>query len=245
MSRLTLQDVLTATATPFPKFQSLRRRNQIGLAFGRSVAAASLSYVAADCVGLMLVDVLAQSYPNAFAATLTRVHFDGWGYTLAEAEAHPDHDASFCVVDLERESDGQKAHFVAGAADLVNPQALAAELLESTPGARGYVAVRVNCINISRLVRFIRKTAAANGIDLSAAFLPPPDSHAYRDLMRPYVELRDQAIIEVKNRKKREAVAAKIGEKARSAFEALMREGPSHLRQRGRARRPAATGRAW
>jgi hypothetical protein len=225
MPRLSLQDVLILTATPFPKFQTLRRRNQIGLAFGRNVAAASLSYLPIDCVGFMLVDVLAQSYPNTFAARLVRCHFDGWAHVVAEAEAHPDHDATFCIVDLERESDGQQAHFVAGAADLVNPQALAADLLKVTPGAKGYVAVRVICTNVSRLIRFIRKTATEHSIDLSAAFLPPPDSQAFGDLMRPYVEVRDEALIEVKNRKKRETVAAKIGEKARAAFEALMHEG--------------------
>jgi hypothetical protein len=211
MPRLSLQDVLTATGTPFPKFQTLRRRNQIGLAFGRNVATASLSYVPVDCIGLMLVDALAESYPNAFAALLVRCHFDGWGYVVAEAEANPDHDASFCVVDLERERDGQKVHFVAGASDL--------------PSATGYVAVRVTCTNVSRLLRFVRKRAAEHDIDLSAAFLPPPNSKIFSDLMRPYVEIRDEALVEVNNRKKRETVAAKIGEKARTAFEALMREG--------------------
>src|SRR5947207_1593656 len=149
MPRLSLQDVLTATGTPFPQFQTLRRRNQIGLAFGRNVATASLSYVPVDCIGLMLVDALAESYPNAFAAVLVRCHFDGWGYVVAEAEANPDHDASFCVVDLERERDGQKAHFVAGASDLVNPQALVTNLMKVTPSATGYVAVRVTCTNVS------------------------------------------------------------------------------------------------
>ena len=66
---------------------------------------------------------------------------------------------------------------------------------------------------------------AEHGIDLSAAFLPPPNSKIFGDLMRPYVEIRDEALVEVKNRKKRETIAAKIGEKARTAFEALMREG--------------------
>lgn len=219
MPRLSLNDVLAATATSYDALQSLRRRNQIGLAFGRGVAAASLSYVAADTVGMILAATLGRSHGQTMAAQIVRLRFDAWGHVVAEADARPERDAFLVVVDLERNTDRAAAHFVAGATDVTSPEALAADIVRNMPAARGFTATRVISVNISRLMRFIRAQGVRHGIDLSHAFLPPPDSDTFRDLMSPYVEMRDAAIIEVRNRAKREALAERLGDAARERFE--------------------------
>src|SRR5690348_9908440 len=112
MPRLTLQQVLTLTGTSFQKFQTLRRRDQIAMAFGRRTAAASLSYIPLDCVGMLLVAALGEAYGGklTFPAQLVRVHGDVWfrAVAISEAEARSGgtRDAYFCAIDLERESDG-------------------------------------------------------------------------------------------------------------------------------------------
>src|SRR4051812_25911156 len=91
MPLLTLQQVLTLTETSFQKFQTLRRadRDQIAMAFGRRTAAASLSYIPADCIGMLLVDALGESYGGklTFPAQLVRVYGDVWLQCIAYAEA--------------------------------------------------------------------------------------------------------------------------------------------------------------
>lgn len=222
MPRLTLKELLAVTATDIQKFNTLRKRDQIGLAFGRGIAPASLSYLPVDAVGMLIVETLGKSYPRLeVAAQLTRLHFDAWGRCVAEADANPDCQASFVIVDLEREHDGAQAHFVAGTADVVQPELLAADLVRSTPQTRGFTATRITCINVSRLMRFIRAQATAVGIDLSHSFMPPPDSREFAELMRPYTDRRDAAIIEARNRRNREALADRLGDKARAAFEQL------------------------
>src|SRR5262249_23977295 len=90
------------------------------MAFGRRLAAASLSYIPADCVGLLLVATLGEAYGDKlpFPAQLVRVYGYVWLEWVARAEAEAasetPRDVNFCVIDLERESDGKAGHLVAG-----------------------------------------------------------------------------------------------------------------------------------
>jgi hypothetical protein len=218
MPTLTLQQVLTLSGTSFEKFKSLRRREQIAMAFGRRHAAASLSYIPADCVGMLLVATLGEAYGDklTFPAQLVRVYGDTWLECVAHAEAERGsdnpRDVSFCVIDLERESDGKKGHRVAAS------MGVAPEQTAFTVGQpEGWVQTRINCVNVSVLIRRIRKAAVAEQIDLTAPFMPPPGTDEFKKLMEcDYFKLRDQLFTDTKTIKSRETLAAKHGDKARA-----------------------------
>lgn len=216
MPLLSLQQVLALTGTPFPKFQTLRRRDQIAMAFGRRLAAASLSYIPADCVGMLLVATLGEAYGDklTFPAQLVRVYGDMWLECVARAEApgsnHPD--VHFCVIDLERESDGKTGHMVAGST------AMAPEQTAFTVGQpQGWVQTRINSVNVSVLIRRIRRAAVKEQIDLDAPFMPPVGTGEFEKLMEcDYFKGRDQLFTDSKTIKSREAAGAKHGEAARA-----------------------------
>jgi hypothetical protein len=224
MPLLSLQQVLTLTGTPFPKFQTLRRRDQIGMAFGRRLAAASLSYIPADCVGMLLVATLGEAYGDklTFPAQLVRVYGDTWLECVARADAPGSNspDVNFCVIDLERERDGKAGHLVAGS------MGVAPEQTAFTVGRpEGWVQTRINCVNVSVLIRRIRRAAADHNkdksvedqINLDAPFMPPPGTDEFKKLMdSDYFKLRDQLFTDAKIIKSREAAAAKYGDKARA-----------------------------
>jgi hypothetical protein len=218
MPLLTLPQVLTLTGTSFEKFKSLRRREQIALAFGRRHAAASLSYIPADCVGLLLVATLGEAYGDklTFPAQLVRVYGDTWLECVARSEgergsANP-RDVNFCVIDLKRESDGKTGHLVAGSMAMA-PEQTAFNV--SPP--EGWVQTRINCVNVSVLIRRIRRAAVEEQIDLDAPFMPPPGTDEFKKLMESdYFKRRDQLFTDSKTIKLREAAAAKYGDQARA-----------------------------
>jgi hypothetical protein len=225
MPRLDLQQVLTLTGTSFQKFQTLRRRNQIAMAFGRGHAPAFFWYIPVDCVGMLLVAALGEAYGNklAFPAQLVRVYGDVWLECVAYAEAGLERpcDVNFCVVDLERESDGKAGHLVVGSMGM-KPEHAAFQVHQSQPP--GWVQLRINCVNISVLIRRVRRAAAEynNGkpveelINLDAPFMPPPSSDEFKRLMdTDYFRLRDQLFTDARTIKSREAAAARHGEKPR------------------------------
>jgi hypothetical protein len=224
MRRLTLAELLKVTATPPEALKSLRRRDQIALAFGRREAYDSLSYIELDAVGLLLTDAIGRAYNNlTTAAQLLRIYGDVWAGVVGEAEADLRHDKSFCIVDLAdadepRPLEHIKAHYACGANES-DPDKIA-KFVERYSPTPGLVAVRVNCVNVSHLIRFIRKTAAKHGIDLLGAFMPPPSDPRFKEFVQPYEDLRDKAIFEVRARKAREALAREVGERARRLMEA-------------------------
>lgn len=230
MPRLTLQQVLILTGTSFQKFQTLRRadRDQIAMAFGRRTAAASLSYIPADCIGMLLVEALGEAYGGklTFPAQLVRVYGDVWlqciAYAEGEARSESPLDVNFCVMDLERESDGKAGHIVAGSMAGMREQA-AFEAHRLKPN--GWVHRRVVWVSVSLLISRVRRAAAEYNkgksaeeqINLDAPFMPPPGSDEFKKLMNSdYFKRRDQLFTDTKAIKSREADAAKYGDIARA-----------------------------
>jgi hypothetical protein len=82
----------------------------------------------------------------------------------------------------------------------------------------GWVQTRINCVNVSVLIRRIRRAAAVEEqIDLEAPFMPPPGTDEFKKLMEcEYFKRRDQLFTDSKTIKLREAAAAKHGETART-----------------------------
>ena len=95
--RLSLAELLTVTDTDQGMLKAWRRRNHVALAFGRTDAYESMSYIALDAVAILLADTLAKSYRRTFAAHLVRVYWDIWGYAVAHAEADPSKPSHFVV----------------------------------------------------------------------------------------------------------------------------------------------------
>jgi hypothetical protein len=218
MPLLSLQQVLALTGTPFPKFQTLRRRDQIAMAFGRRLAATSLSYIPADCVGMLLVATLGEAYGDklTFPAQLVRVYGDKWLECVARSEAERGsanpRDVNFSVIDLERESDRKTGHMVAGSMGMA-PEQTAFNVTQP----EGWVQTRINSVNVSVLIRRIRRAAVKEQIDLEAPFMPPVGTGEFEKLMAcDYFKRRDQLFTDSKTIKLREAAAAKYGEAARA-----------------------------
>ena len=223
MQRLTLDELLLVTDTPINQFKALRIRKQLALAFGRSDAYASLTYVELDGVALMLADALAESHGRQFAARVVRVYWDVWGAVVARAEADASQAAKFCVVDFTT-ADGKSAHLVCGAGGVISDEEIAAKTA-ATPQAAGAEAKRIVCVNLTRLIRFMRENGARHGINLiDSPFLPAaPDDQRTIDLLTPWAEARARAIEMVGAMKvKDEKAAARAGLLARAALEAYM-----------------------
>ena len=218
MQRLSLDELLLITKTQINAFKALRIRKQLALAFGRSDAYASLSYVKLDGVALML----AESHGRQFAAQVVRVYWDIWGAVVAHAESDASQAAKFCVVDFTTK-DGKAAHLVCGAGG-ISDEEIAAKIA-ATPQAGGAEAKRIVCVNLTRLIRFMRENGARHGINLiDSPFLPAaPDDQRTIDLLTPWAEARARAIEMVGAMKvKDEKAAARAGLLARAALEAYM-----------------------
>jgi hypothetical protein len=225
MRSLNWEELLAVTGTNKEMLKSLRRRKAFALAWGRDQVYEGLQYVPLDAVGMLLVRDLGKNYSSkdeggyGEVAAILRVHSDIWARVVAEAEREYKEDTNFrvrfCVVDFERMSDGKRAHLVGGSRD-TSDEAIA-EAMAQSPQAKGYTMTRINCTNVARLLIEIRTNAAGHGIELHKpfSFMPRPDSTEFAELMRPFEDAKASAIIEVQDRKKREAEVRRIGERVR------------------------------
>jgi hypothetical protein len=74
---------------------------------------------------------------------------------------------------------------------------------------------RVTVINVSSIMRVVRSNAARLGLDLSAPFMPAPDSEQFAEIMELYAAIETDLAVEVRAIKKREALVRRVGEDAR------------------------------
>jgi hypothetical protein len=180
------------------QLKSMRRRGQFAAAFSCSTALATMRYTAADAVALLLSAELARTYGAKPAAQLVLMLGGAVLRAISEAESSSA-DAVVGIADLTRDSDGRRAHLACGAAAV---------------GAEGFATERVVACNISRLVRRVRVEAERAGIDLSAPFMPTPDSAEFSAILASYAEL--DLVVEAGARRKRLADARRAGELARA-----------------------------
>jgi len=209
MQRLTLGELTTITDIGVEELKSKRRRDQLAFAFGCSDASARLRYVPSDCVAVMVTKDLAKTHGAKQAAQIVRAFADGMLRAVALSEADIALDVMFVVTDFV-DADGKRA-FLASAAQGATADAVAADAVEVT----GYVAERINAVNISRIVRVVRANAARLRIDLREAFMPAPNSAEFDDLMKSFEEL-PSGIVEARALRRHEVAARKAGELARA-----------------------------
>lgn len=132
-------------------------------------------------------------------AQLARIYGGAILFTIAEAEASREADVAFAVVTAVT-VDGKRGFVAHGG---------------SLPPKPSYtVAEQIVSVNVSHLCRLLRADAAKVGLDLRDRFLPPPNSAAFAEIVRPYAEL-ESGIIEAKAIKKRDVAARRAGDRAR------------------------------
>jgi hypothetical protein len=238
MQRLILDDITTITGIDPEALKSQRRRGQIAFAFGCSDASARLRYTAADVVAVMLTKELAQVYGAKLSARLVIMFGDVVLRAIAEAEADTANDTMISVADVER--DDRRGHVAYVGRNAAVDAVVGNPATEEKPGvstdvADDYTIERVVGVNVTRTIRTIRASAAAEHIDLSGAFMPVPGSVEYDAIMSAFGELPG-GVVETGAFRKRESAMRKVGEKARL----IAMGGAGHRNASGRASEAAA-----
>ena len=124
----------------------------------------------------------------------------------------------FAVVEFEPKNGGPRSHLACGSVD-ADPGQIA---LEATWQARGFEPVHVVAVNMNRILARVRDNARRAGFDLDAAFLPAPSDPRLAAILKPYTELRDEAIQRVmKAKHDKEDLARRAGLVARAIMEAV------------------------
>jgi hypothetical protein len=202
--RITKAELLRLTGVGTEEDKSLHRRGQLAIAFGCDAAPASDWYMPVDCVAALATKSLAQSYRRSTAASLVRAFGHVLLGAVSKAEAARDTDAALMIIDFIREADGKRAYT---ACTVLDPQ-------PETP--QGFVVERVVTVNISFLIRCVCINAARCGIDLSAPFLPTPNSTSLAAIVKPYIDLALPDVVEERALPRHERTARRAGEIARS-----------------------------
>jgi len=213
-TRITAREVLQLSDIGDEALKSMRRRDQIAIAFGGHDIVAAKMYLPVDGVALMISSALSETYGASTAAALTRASADKVLIAVAQAGVS-NATVPLAIIDLVR-GDGRRAYVASAAA--VEPSA-----------ADGYVLERVTSINVSHIIDQVRARAARIDLDLSAPFLPAPDSVEFAEIMAPYAEL-EAGIVEARSIRKRDAAAQRVGARSR----VIAMGGASHRSARSR-----------
>jgi hypothetical protein len=211
--RLTRHEVMhDIVGTTKEGLKSLMRRQHVALAFGIADAPASIWYTPCDAVSMLIAMQLAKSYGAATAARLTRAFADTVLTAIAQAEGDFAQDVLFCIIDLVHEVDGKRGYLACGALNAA-PESIAAEL--ATLAKDGYAIEQIISVNVSRIIRQVRVTAAGQGLDLTGRFLPRPESDEFKQLLEPFAAV-PAGIVELRSLKNRDAVVRRVGAQARA-----------------------------
>jgi hypothetical protein len=201
--RLTPRELLSITDIGAEGLKSMRRRDNIAIAFGGDDVVASKMYTPIDAVALLLSSTLARTYGAGTAASLVRAFANVLLVVVAEAEASTV-ETPISVVEF-RDDDDRRAFLVCGGDAM-------GELAKS-PATQGYRLEAITTVNISGIIAKVRTSAARLGLNLGAAFVPPADSVAFAEMMQSY----DWGVfVEEKALKKRDRAARKIGVEVRA-----------------------------
>lgn len=212
MRSLTYDELLTVTETDQNLLKRRRRHDHVALAFGRRFIFKSLRYLAIDAVAMLIAETIAKNFGHTTAARLVRCDGDIWATAIAMSEEHPDRPANYAIVEFDRNG---KREFLTAATNSIDTGEIARKLSMSKV-ALGATAQRITLCNVTPLIAVIRRTGAAYDIDLSAPFLPAPNSDDFKALFNPYAETVKTI---------RDTVEAKrvAGEKARKLADASVR----------------------
>jgi hypothetical protein len=213
MRQLSQLELLTATALDKESLKTLRRRDQVALAFARRACYESLGYIALDAAAIMLADTLTKTYGRDVAAQIVRVHCDKWTEAVALYEINYLTPGVFAVADFEI-GNGQDGHLTV-ATNTKDIEAIALAL-KSHPAAFGHNLYRVTTVDMAPLIQFVQETGRVNGIELFDPWAPPHGSPEFAELFASYADERDAAIEKISAKR-----MEKLGDKARGIFEKM------------------------
>jgi hypothetical protein len=213
MRRLSQAELLTATALDKESLKTLRRRDQVALAFARRHCYESLGYVALDAAAIMLADTLTKTYGRDTAAQIVRVHCDKWAEAIALYEIDSLTDGVFAVGDFEI-GNGQDGHLAV--ATNTKDMEVIAQALKSHPAAFGHNLYRITTVDMAPLIQFVQNTGEAHDIRLYESWAPPHGSREFAELFASYADERDAAIEKISAKR-----MEKVGDKARAIFEQM------------------------
>jgi hypothetical protein len=203
------QAELLATALDMESLKTLRRRDQLALAFGRRHCYESLSYVELDAAAIMLADILTKTYGRDIAAQIVRVHCDKWAEAVALFEVDYSTPGVFVVADFKTR-DGQDGHLTV-ATNTTDIEAIA-KALKSHPAAFGHNLHRITMVDMAPLIRFVQETGAGHDIDLTARWVPEYGSPEFAELFASYADAMKVSA----------SAMTKVGDKARAKFEKMI-----------------------
>jgi len=190
---LTYSQFLGVAELNSQRLLSLRRRDQLALAFGRREVFKSLRYLAVDAVGMLIAEELARIFDRTFAASIVRVWWDRWLAAVARAE-HRRGPWLFHVVESV-DHKGRHIHFCCHGGFGDSEEAMRQVGLQLR--ADGYEPLRVVSINVSQIIQRVRRNARRAKLDLSAAFLPPLEDSRLLELLSSQAQRREHAKMNV------------------------------------------------
>jgi hypothetical protein len=226
---LRLDEFLALAGLTKQQVKTLRRRDQLALAFGRRDAYSTLNYIELDAVAVLLVEELARSFDKTVAAQIVKLHADIWGFGVAESETSK---SVFFIVAEFVDSVGRRTH-LAGCSRTADAEQIRKGFAKQ-PYAAGHEFARAVVVPLSRLLERVRINAKQAGIDVSGPFLPPPGDHRFKEIFAPYVKARDLAVASVQGRNDND-IALRLGNRARANMEELVDEPMPFKRRKGAA----------
>jgi hypothetical protein len=180
MHRLdTVKDMLACAGVTRQGWLSLSRRKQVSLAFGLDQASNWNVLFDLDAAFIRTTLDLAPGLELATAAQLMRLNSDVLLSAIGQADATSE-PVWLCVAQGE---DSRGKNYLVAAGPL-------SQFAEFKVEGRTNIPQRMYLLNISDVLARIRANARKAGIDLSAAFFPPPGDELFEQIIREGVNNR-------------------------------------------------------
>src|SRR6516165_5760244 len=199
MQSLTRDEFLQVLTLTSGTFDQLQHAGHVSLAFGTPVPATPGRYVDLDLVAMAVNLGLAQWLGRKISTAIVAGFFHQWAAAGGYAEAKPTQDFFMAVggVGWDGAAKNPKLFVVTnGTLDQITGDFRDMEDLV------GYFT-----INISDIIRRLRRNAQAVGIDLTRPFFLPPDDPRFDQILTQVKRERDARIARLRRDKKRLALA--------------------------------------
>ncbi len=202
MRTLTRCEFLTLLNLTSGAFDQLRHAGYVALAFGTPMPATPGRYLDLDLVAVAINLGLTPSLGRPVATAVVGGFFQQWAAAVGYAELDTSRDFFMAVGGIGWNSDrsGQELTLVThGTLHKI------AQDFDGLKDVAGYVTV-----NVSQILRRLRRRARSAGIDLSSPFFFAPDDPQFADILAQVTRERDARIKRFRHDKKKRSLA-KLG----------------------------------
>lgn len=195
MRRLDFAEFCSAAGLTKHVMNERRRRHHLVIAFGARAAYDGGVFLDLDVAAVEIAEELSRSINRGHAATIVETGCYAWAAAVAAADASAGPAVLFCGLVLSRSSAPRSPPLLFSAALLREDDATAMRERLIEAASRGYDRTQVACVDVRAVLARVRARAKRAGIDLSASFLPPPDSTEFAQIFAPYgsEQLAEQA----------------------------------------------------